>query len=115
MPHDHTNPNRRKAMNTSITGTVKPQPPATRKRRRDSASAKESPTHGAKLLCIDDSNIRRNYSPGPPVRGRLYCAREIYTDGGRPGVLLVGIHGPLGHDGLEQGFFLSRFHVVRSS
>jgi hypothetical protein len=65
-------------------------------------------------LCIDASNLRRHYRPGPVVRGHVYCVREMYTDGGRPGVLLVGIKGPIGPDGLEQGFYLSRFRWVHS-
>lgn len=69
-------------------------------------------TRGAKLLCIDDSNLRRHYSPGAVVRGQVYCVREVYTDGGRPGVLLVGIEGPIAPGGLEQGFYLSRFRWV---
>ena len=68
---------------------------------------------GARLLCIDDSNLHRRYRPGPPVRGNVYCLRQAYSDGGRTGVLLVGISGPRGSNGLEQGFYLSRFHILR--
>lgn len=66
----------------------------------------------AKLLCVDDSRIRRRYWPGPPVQGRIYCVREIYDEDTAPGVLLVGIRGPLNHAGLECGFLLSRFKWV---
>lgn len=66
---------------------------------------------GAKLLCINDSNIHRSYTPGPPVRGHIYCVREVYDENSQPGVLLVGITGPI-HNGLECGFFLSRFRWV---
>lgn len=67
---------------------------------------------GAKLLCIDDANLRRRYVPGPPVKGRIYCAREFYLDHGVQGVLLVGIRGPLDANGLECGFLLTRFRWV---
>jgi hypothetical protein len=77
--------------------------------RRPLRKAKPKVTRGAKLLCINDRDLRRPYRPRPPVRGHVYCVREVYTDGGRPGVLLLGIVGPIGPDGLEQGFYLSRF------
>ncbi len=64
---------------------------------------------GAKLLCVDDANLHRPYSPGPVIRGRIYCVREHYEEGGIPGVLLVGIHGPFIRGGLECGFRLMRF------
>ncbi len=68
---------------------------------------------GARLLCIDDSRLHRRYRPGPPARGKVYCLREAYSDHGRTGVLLVGIAGPRGSNGLEQGFYLSRFRILR--
>lgn len=67
---------------------------------------------GARLLCIDDAGLRRTYWPGPPVRGKIYCVREIYNEDSAPGVLLVGIRGPTNHAGLECGFLLSRFKWV---
>lgn len=67
---------------------------------------------GAKLLCIDDRNLRRRYRPGPPVCGRIYCLRELYVNDGVPGVLLCGIRGPNDYDGLECGFRLTRFKWV---
>ncbi len=69
-------------------------------------------THGAKLICINDKNLHRNYSPGPVVEGQIYCVRELYTQGGVPGVLLVGIVGPFDFGGLECGFLLSRFRWI---
>jgi hypothetical protein len=69
-------------------------------------------THGAKLICINDKNLHRNYHPGPVVEGQVYCVRELYTQGGVPGVLLVGIVGPFDFGGLECGFLLSRFRWV---
>ena len=72
---------------------------------------KQQVTHGAKLLCVDDSNLQRHYLPGPVVRGQLYCVRELYEEGGIPGVLVVGIVGPFS-GGLECGFLLSRFRWV---
>ncbi len=69
---------------------------------------------GAKLLCINDSGIRRKYTPGPPVNGQIYCVRELYEAGGIPGVLLVGIVGPDEYHGLECGFLLSRFRWVHA-
>lgn len=68
--------------------------------------------HGAKLICINDKNLRRNYQPGPVVEGQTYCVRELYTQGDVPGVLLVGIVGPFDFGGLECGFLLSRFRWV---
>lgn len=70
--------------------------------------------HGAKLLCVNNRGFQRRYIPGPPVRGRVYCVRDVYQNGGRTGVLLVGIIGPIQSNGLEQGFFLSRFRWVHS-
>lgn len=67
---------------------------------------------GAKLLCVDDRNLRRPYTPGPPVRGRIYCVRELYEEDGIQGVLLVGIAGPRNNAGLECGFLLARFRWV---
>lgn len=83
----------------------------------ESPAAKTSPrqqkplTAGAKLLCIDDSNLRRQYTPGPVVLGHIYCVRELYEENGIPGVLLIGITGPF-RGGLECGFLLSRFRWV---
>jgi len=82
--------------------------PTAEPRRR----VKQEVTHGAKLLCIDDRKIRRHYTPGPPVRGRVYCVRELYEENGVSGVLLVGIMGPKNATGLECGFLLSRFRWV---
>lgn len=82
--------------------------PTTAPRQR----VKQEVTHGAKLLCEDDRNIKRHYTPGPPVRGRIYCVRELYSEDGVPGVLLVGIVGPTNAAGLECGFVLSRFRWV---
>ncbi|HRK16581.1 MAG TPA: hypothetical protein PK490_20040 [Prosthecobacter sp.] len=85
--------------------------------RLESPSAKEVPrqqkplTAGAKLLCIDDTNLHRQYIPGPVVAGRIYCVRELYEEHGIPGVLLIGITGPF-RAGLECGFLLSRFRWV---
>jgi hypothetical protein len=73
---------------------------------------KQEVTHGAKLLCVDDRKIRRHYTPGPPVSGRVYCVRELYEEDAVPGVLLVGINGPKNAAGLECGFLLSRFRWV---
>ncbi len=73
---------------------------------------KQEVTHGAKLICINDKNLLRNYIPGPVVEGQIYCVRELYTQGGVPGVLLVGITGPFDFNGLECGFLLSRFRWV---
>jgi len=70
------------------------------------------PQPGAKLLCVDDRGLKRTYCPGPPVRGHIYCLRELYTDHGEPGVLLAGIVGPRNGQGLECGFFLRRFRWV---
>ena len=67
---------------------------------------------GAKLLCINDRGLRRRYSPGPVVRGHVYCVREVYEDLGQTGVLVIGIAGPRNSAGLECGFFLSRFRMV---
>jgi hypothetical protein len=72
---------------------------------------KQLVTPGAKLLCVDDSGLQRHYDPGPVVRGKLYCMRELYEEAGTPGVLLVGIVGPF-RNGLECGFLLSRFRWV---
>jgi hypothetical protein len=69
-------------------------------------------TFGSKLLCVDDQNLRRHYTPGIPVHGHLYCVRELYRENGIPGVLLVGITGPTNRAGLECGFLLSRFRWV---
>lgn len=69
---------------------------------------------GDKLLCVDDTNLRRTYHPGPPVKGRIYCLRELYTENGVAGVLLAGIQGPIRDDGLECGFLLSRFRWVHA-
>ncbi len=88
--------------------TLAIESPTAEPRRR----VKQEVTHGAKLLCIDDRNIRRHYSPGPPVRGRIYCVRELYEEDGVSGVLLVGIMGPKNPAGLECGFLLSRFRWV---
>jgi hypothetical protein len=66
---------------------------------------------GAKLLCVEDANLNRDYVPRPVVRGRIYCVRELYEEGGIPGVLVVGITGPF-RGGLECGFLLSRFRWV---
>lgn len=68
-------------------------------------------TQGAKLLCVDDGKLQRHYQPGPVVKGQIYCVRELYEDGGVPGVLVVGISGPF-QNGLECGFLLSRFQWV---
>ena len=68
--------------------------------------------HGAKLLCIDDKNLHRNYHPGPVVEGQIYCVREHYTQGGVTGVLLFGIVGPFDFGGLECDFLLSRFRWI---
>ena len=67
---------------------------------------------GAKLLCINASGLRRTYTPGSPVEGRIYCVRELYEEDGVQGVLLVGIVGPRNHAGLECGFLLARFRWV---
>ena len=72
---------------------------------------KQQVTPGAKLLCVDDSNLKRHYIPGPVVRGQIYCVRELYEESGIPGVLIVGIAGPI-RGGLECGFLLSRFRWV---
>ena len=72
---------------------------------------KQEVTHGAKLLCVDDNNLKRDYTPGPVVRGHTYCVRELYTEAGIQGVLIVGIVGP-SRNGLECGFLLSRFRWV---
>ena len=69
---------------------------------------------GSKLLCVNDKGLRRKYQPGPPKQGHLYSVREVYTDSGKRGVLLVGIRGPIGAGRLEQGFLLSRFRLIRS-
>ena len=68
-------------------------------------------TPGSKLLCVNDANLKRSYTPGPVVQGQIYCVRERYEDDGVPGVLLVGIQGPF-LAGLELGFLLSRFRWV---
>lgn len=73
---------------------------------------KQEVTHGSKLLCVNDRNIQRHYTPEPPIRGHVYCARELYSENGVPGVLLVGIVGPTNAAGLECGFLLSRFRWV---
>ena len=72
----------------------------------------EKVTGGAKLLCINDRNLHRTYVPGPPVEGRTYCVREVYSENGVEGVLLYGIDGPRIRGGLECGFLLSRFRWV---
>lgn len=81
--------------------------------RRQAPKPEQEFGRGAKLLCIDDHNIHRCYIPGPPVQGHIYTVREVYTDQGRMGVLLMGIKGPIQADGLEQGFYLSRFRWVQ--
>ena len=68
-------------------------------------------TPGAKLLCVDDANLVRQYTPGPVVRGQIYCVRELFEEDGIRGVLLWGIVGPF-RGGLECGFLLSRFRWV---
>jgi len=68
-------------------------------------------TPGAKLLCVDDANLVRQYTPGPVVRGQIYSVRELYEEDGIRGVLLWGIVGPF-RGGLECGFLLSRFRWV---
>lgn len=106
-------------MRATIIGIFALATRAPSRRRHAAATAPEPAPNphplapGARLLCIDDSRLRRRYRPGPPARGKVYCVRKTYSDGGRTGVLLVGISGPRGNDGLEQGFYLSRFRILR--
>ena len=80
--------------------------------QNEDVSALQEMSPGAKLLCIDDSNLHRTYYPGPPIKGQVYCVREIFDEYPDQGVLLVGITGPMFSDGLECGFYLSRFRWV---
>ncbi len=96
-------------MSTQTIDTPLEPAPVSRPFRERAPKAEEQMTRGAKLICIDDRNLQRHYTPGAPIRGHIYCLRQLYTDGGRRGVLLVGITGPLQPNGLEQGFYLSRF------
>ncbi len=76
---------------------------------KNQTRARLSPGPGAKLLCVDDVGLKRRYTPGSPVRGRVYCVREVYDLDTAPGVLLAGIRGPINPLGLECGFLLARF------
>ena len=69
---------------------------------------------GDKVVCIDAKGLQRNYVPGPPVEGHLYCVREVYVDNGQVGILLVGIRGPTMVSSLECGFWASRFRWVHN-
>ena len=86
-----------------------PRPGVIPKRREKPASAWGM---GDKVICIDAKGLRRTYVPGPPVEGHLYCVREVYADGGQPGILLVGIRGPALASNLECGFLARRFRWV---
>ena len=86
-----------------------PRPQAPHKPREKPASTWGA---GDKVLCIDAKGLRRTYVPGPPVEGHLYCVREVYADGGRTGILLVGIRGPALASNLECGFLARRFRWV---
>ena len=67
---------------------------------------------GDKVICIDAKGLWRVYVPGPLVEGHLYCVREVYADGGQPGILLVGIRGQVLASNLECGYLANRFRWV---
>jgi hypothetical protein len=71
----------------------------------------QSPQPGTRLLCVDDTKLGRHYTPSAIVSGHIYSVRELYVENGVPGVLVVGISGPV-LNGLECGFQLSRFRTI---
>ncbi len=97
---------------------MKPECPPTLAlpRPRVSRNHREKPSAawgtGDKVICIDAEGLRRTYVPGPPVKGHLYCVREVYADGGQTGILLVGIRGPALASNLECGFLAWRFRWI---